>query len=99
MLVHRKSGQEKVSALCLVKQHAQKRRPGNTLSYKVFNDVKVGTCRFYEGESIIRRNAVAFVFVLAALSFSRASLGVVPFLSQLGRFEVARSVSLSQPYR
>ena len=51
----------------------------------------------YEGESIVTRNAVAFVFLLAALSFSRASLGVVFFLSQLCRFEVARSVPLSQP--
>ena len=48
------------------------------------------------GESIIICNAVAFVFLLAALSFSRASLGVVFFLSQLCRFEVARSVPLSQ---
>ena len=46
----------------------------------------------YEGESIIIRSAVAFVFLLAALSFSRASLGLVSFLSQLCRFEVARSV-------
>ena len=51
----------------------------------------------YEGESIIIGNAVAFVFLLSALSFSRASLGVVFFLSQLCRFEVARSVPLSQP--
>ena len=51
----------------------------------------------YEGESIIIRNAVTFVFLLAALSFSRASLDVVFFLSQLCRFEVARSVPLSQP--
>ena len=51
----------------------------------------------YEGESIIIRNAVAFMFLLAALSFSRASLGVVFFLSQLCRFEVAQSVPLSQP--
>ena len=43
------------------------------------------------------RNAVAFVFPLAALSFSRASLDVVFFLSQLCRFQVARSVPLSQP--
>ena len=41
--------------------------------------------------------AVAFVFLLAALSFSRASLAVVFFLSQLCRFQVARSVPLSQP--
>jgi hypothetical protein len=41
-------------------------------------------------------NAVAFVFLLAALSFSRASLGVVSFLSQLFWFEVARSVFFSQ---
>ena len=51
----------------------------------------------YEGESILIRNAVAFVFLLAALSFSCASLCVVFFLSQLCRFEVARSVPLSQP--
>ena len=51
----------------------------------------------YDGESIIIRNAVAFVFLLAAMSFSRASLGMVFFLSQLCRFEVARSVPLSQP--
>ena len=51
----------------------------------------------YEGESIIIRNAVAFVFLLAALSFSRASLGVVFFLSRLCRFQVARSVPLFQP--
>ena len=51
----------------------------------------------YEGKSIIIRNAVAFVFPLAALSFSRASLGVVFFLSHLCRFEVALSVPLSQP--
>ena len=50
----------------------------------------------YEGESIIIHNAVAFVFLLAALSFSRALLGVVFLLSQLCRFEVARSVPLSQ---
>ena len=50
----------------------------------------------YEVESIIIRNAVAFVFLLAALSFARASLSVVFFLSQLCRFEVARSVRLSQ---
>ena len=48
----------------------------------------------YHGESIIIRNAVAFVFLLAALSFSRASLAVVFFLSQLCRFQVARSVPL-----
>ena len=56
----------------------------------------LGEFLLYDGESIIIRNAVAFVFLLAALSFSRASLGVVFFLSQLCRFEVARSVSLSQ---
>jgi len=50
-----------------------------------------------EGESIITRNAVAFVFLLATLSFSRASLGVVSVLSLLRRFEVAKSVPLSQP--
>jgi len=50
----------------------------------------------YEGESIIIRNAVAFVFLLAALSFSRVSLGVF-LLSLLRGFEVARSVPLSQP--
>ena len=53
--------------------------------------------RRYEGESVIIRNAAAFVFLLAALSFSRASLGVVFFLSQLCGFEIARSVPLSQP--
>ena len=51
----------------------------------------------YEGESIIIRNVVAFVFLLAALSFLRASLGVVSFLSLHGRFEIATSVPLSQP--
>ena len=51
----------------------------------------------YEGQSVIVRSAVAFVFMLAPLSFSRASLDVVFFLSQLCRFEVARSVPLSQP--
>ena len=51
----------------------------------------------YEGEPVIIRSAVAFVFLLAALSFSRASLGVIFFLSQLCRFEVAQSVPLSQP--
>ena len=55
--------------------------------------------RIYEGESIIIRSAVAYVFLLAALSFSRASLGVVFFLSQLCKFEVATSVPLSQPWR
>ena len=51
----------------------------------------------YDGESIIICNAFAFVFLLAALSFSHASVDVVFFLSQLCRFEVARSVPLSQP--
>ena len=51
----------------------------------------------YDCESIIIRNAVAFVFLLGALSFSRAPLAVVFFLSQLCMFEVARSVRLSQP--
>jgi hypothetical protein len=45
----------------------------------------------YKGESIIICNTVAFVFLLAALSFLSASLGVVSFLSQVCRFEVARS--------
>jgi len=53
--------------------------------------------QMYEGESIIICNAVAFVFLLAALLFSHASLRVVSFLSLLRRFEVARSVPLSQP--
>jgi hypothetical protein len=53
-------------------------------------------CFIYEGESIIIRNAVAFVCLLAALSFSRSSLGVVSFLSLLHKFEVARSVPLLQ---
>ena len=44
----------------------------------------------YEGESIIIRSAVAFVFLLAALLFLCASVGVVPFLSLLRWFEVAR---------
>ena len=43
----------------------------------------------YDGESIIIRNAVAFVCLLAALSFSRSSLGVVFFLSLLHKFQVA----------
>jgi len=51
----------------------------------------------YEGESIIICNVVAFVLLLAALSCSRASLGVVSVLSLLHRFEVARLVPLSQP--
>jgi len=38
---------------------------------KVRNDQSL-----YEGESIIIRNPVAFVFLLAALSFSRVSLDV-----------------------
>ena len=59
--------------------------------------VKVNMSNIYEDESIIIRKAGAFVFLLAALSFSRASLGVVFFLSQLCRFEVARSVPLPQP--
>ena len=50
----------------------------------------------YNGKSIIIRNAVAFVLLLAALLFSWASLGVVSFISLLRRFEVARSVPLSQ---
>ena len=69
----------------------------------VVNHLGFSTCgefidqvRNYEDESIIIRNAVASVFLLAALSFPRASLGVVFFLSQLCRFEVARSVPLSQ---
>ena len=57
----------------------------------------LGLGYLYEGESVIIRNAVTFVFLLAALSFSRVSLDVVFFLSQLCRFEVARSVPLSQP--
>jgi hypothetical protein len=59
-----------------------------------FHNYFIGKC---EGESIIICNAVAFVFLLAALLFSRASLGVVFFLSQLCRFKVARSVPLLQP--
>ena len=51
----------------------------------------------YEGKSIIICNVVAFVFLLAAMLFSHASLGMVFFLSQLCRFEVAGSVPLSQP--
>jgi len=51
----------------------------------------------YEGESIIIRNAVAFVFLLAAVSLSHALLGVVSVLLLLFRFEVARSVPLLQP--
>ena len=66
------------------------------LSYKYFILKKSETGK-YECESVIIRNAVAFMFLLAALSFSGASLGVVFFLSQLCRFEVARSVRLSQP--
>jgi hypothetical protein len=57
----------------------------------------VNMYRIYEGELIIIRNAVAFVFLLAALSFLHALLGVVSFLSQLCRFEVTKSVPLSQP--
>jgi hypothetical protein len=55
------------------------------------------TVELYEGESIIIRNAVPFVCLLAALSFSLSSLGVVSFLSLLHKFEVARSVPLLQP--
>ena len=51
----------------------------------------------YKGESIIIRSDVAFVCLLAALSFSRSSLGVLSFLSLLHKFEVARSVPLLQP--
>jgi len=36
--------------------------------------------KMYEGESIIIRNALAFLFLLAALSFLRALLKVVSFL-------------------
>jgi hypothetical protein len=50
----------------------------------------------YEGESKIIRNAVAFVCLLAALSFSRSSLGALSFLSLLHKFQVARSVPLLQ---
>ena len=52
--------------------------------------------RRYECESIIIHNVSAFVCLLAALSFSRASLGVVSFFSLLHRFEFARSVPLFQ---
>jgi hypothetical protein len=45
---------------------------------------------------MIIHNVVAFAFLLAALTFSRASLLVVSFLSQLRSFEVAWSVRLSQ---
>jgi hypothetical protein len=45
---------------------------------------------FYEGESIIIRNPVAFVFLLAALSFLRVSLDVFSGLSLLRSFEVVR---------
>jgi len=48
-----------------------------------------------EGESISIHNAAAFVFLLAALSFSCASLGIISLLSLLCKFEVARSVPLS----
>ena len=58
--------------------------------------LRFSTCK-YEGESIIICNAVAFAFLLAALSFSRASLGVFSVLSLLRRFEVARSFPSSQP--
>jgi hypothetical protein len=51
---------------------------------------------YYKGESIIIHNAVAFVCLLAAQSFSRSSLGGVSFLSLLHKFEVARSVPLLQ---
>ena len=61
------------------------------------NFVKYMPYTIYESESIIIRNAVAFVCLLAALSFSRSSLGVVSFLSLLHKFEVARSVPLLQP--
>ena len=62
---------------------------------KQFDDIIYNL--IYEGELIIIRNAVAFVFLLAALSFSHASLGLVFFLSQLYRFEIVRSVPLLQP--
>jgi hypothetical protein len=51
---------------------------------------------YIQGESIIICSAVALVFLLAALLFSCALLGMVSF-SQLCRFEVARSVPLLQP--
>jgi len=54
-------------------------------------------CEEYKGESIIIHIAIAFVFLLPALSFSHAALVVVSFLSLLHRFEVARSVPLSWP--
>jgi hypothetical protein len=53
----------------------------------------------YEGKSIIIRNAVVFVFLLATLSFCAASPCVV-FLSLFPRrFDVARSVPSSLPCR
>ena len=57
----------------------------------------IDVCVIYEGESIIICNISAFLFLLAALSFLRAWLGVVSFLSPVRRFEVARSVPLSRP--
>ena len=64
-------------------------------SIYVFIIFKKRIC-LYDVKSIVIGNAVASVFLLVALSFSRASLHVVFFLSQLCRFEVARSVPLSQ---
>jgi hypothetical protein len=51
----------------------------------------------YEVESIIICNTVAFVCLLAALSFLCSSLHIVSFLSLLHKFQVARSVPLLQP--
>jgi hypothetical protein len=53
----------------------------------------------YDGKSIIIRNAVVFVFLLAALSFCAASPCVVSLSLFLRRFNVARSVPLSLPCR
>ena len=53
----------------------------NKISRPIYLYVCVYVYTVYEDESIINRNAVAFVFLLAALSISCASLGVVFFLS------------------
>jgi hypothetical protein len=53
----------------------------------------------YEGESIIIRNAVVSVFLLAALLFCTASPCVVSLSLFLRRFDIARSVPSSLPCR
>jgi hypothetical protein len=87
--------------LTLVVQHAKRmRRIGVCLALQYFSTFSHKRHflqeYLYESESIIIRILVVFVFLLVAL-FSREALGVVSFLTQLCRFEVTRSVHLSQP--